>query len=101
MALAVGLISLSGAASAADGRMVVAQADKPAGKGTINTVDAAARKLNMTHGPIPALKWEGMTMDFVVAPGLDMTGLKPEAKVGFTLGRAADGMYVIDTIKPE
>ncbi len=86
---------------ATETRMVVAHADKPAGRGVVNTVDVAARKINMTHGPVAALKWPAMTMDFVVAPGLAIDGLKPGAKVGFTLVRQPDGMYAIDSIKPE
>src|SRR5215213_10191194 len=31
--------------------------------GTVNSVDAAQRKINLNHGPIPALGWPSMTMD--------------------------------------
>lgn len=54
----------------------------------------------MSHGPVAALKWPGMTMDFPVAPGVDMSALKPGEKVGFTLSKGADGAYTIDSIKP-
>jgi Cu(I)/Ag(I) efflux system periplasmic protein CusF len=89
------------APAAVESRVIVAQADKPSGQGTVNSIDAAAGKINMTHGPVAALKWPGMTMDFIVAPGVDIGALKPGAKVGFTLMRGADGMYAIDSIKPE
>lgn len=88
------------ATGASAARIVVAQADKPSGAGTINSIDTAARKINMTHGPVAALKWPGMTMDFAVAPGVDMSAFKPGAKVGFTLKQGAGGMYEIDSIKP-
>lgn len=102
-AFAAGLTSwasVAAAASPAGTPIVLAQAEKPSGQGTVNAVDAAARKVNMTHGPIAALKWQGMTMDFTVAPSVDLVALKPGAKVGFTLSRGANGMYVIDSMKP-
>jgi Cu/Ag efflux protein CusF len=86
-------------AARAAGAIMVAQAEKPAGQGTLNSVDAKAPKLNVTHGPIAGLKWPGMTMDFSVAPGVDLVGLKPGSKIAFTLSRGADGTYVIDEIK--
>ena len=91
---------LQPATGAPDGRIIVAQVDKPSGQGKVNSVDAAARMVNMSHGPVAALKWPGMTMDFPVAPGVDMSALKPGEKVGFTLSKGADGAYMIDSIKP-
>lgn len=34
----------------------------------INSVDAAARTANVTHGPLAAIGMPGMTMDFALAP---------------------------------
>ncbi|WP_296707412.1 copper-binding protein [Rhodoblastus sp.] len=79
--------------------LVVAQSEKPTGQGTINAIDAAGHKLNITHGPVAALKWPGMTMDFGVAPAVDLAALKPGSKIDFTLTRGAGGMYEIDSIK--
>jgi Cu(I)/Ag(I) efflux system periplasmic protein CusF len=80
-------------------RLVVAQAaEKPAGEGVIKSVDAGERKLVIKHGPIRALQMPGMTMPFGVAPDVDLSGLAPGAKVKFTLGRDATGIYVIDQI---
>jgi len=85
-------------AQAADAA-VVAQSEKPMGQGKINAIDAAGHKLNITHGPVAALKWPGMTMDFGVAPAVDLGALKPGSKIVFTLTRGADGMYLIDSVK--
>jgi Cu(I)/Ag(I) efflux system protein CusF len=80
-------------------RLVVAQAaDKASGDGVIKGVNESERKLQITHGPIPALKWPAMTMAFGVAPGIDLSGLAPGAKVKFSLSRDAKGLYVIDQI---
>jgi len=80
-----------------------AQASQPAqaaiaGQGKVNAIDAKASKVNLTHGPIQALQWPAMTMDFAVLPGVDLSGLKVGDDVTFTLGRAPDGMYAIDKI---
>lgn len=94
-----GLIAVAPATANAQ-KIVVAQAEKPSGEGKVNSVDAAARKVNMTHGPVAALKWPGMTMDFQVAPGTDMSAFTAGANVRFTLKQGADGMYMIDSVQP-
>jgi Cu/Ag efflux protein CusF len=80
--------------------LLVAQAtERASGEGVIKSVNAAERKLLIAHGPIPALKWPGMTMAFSVAPSVDLSSLAPGAKVTFTLGRDVKGLYVIDEIQ--
>lgn len=69
------------------------------GKGTINTVDAAAHKLNVSHGPIPELGWPAMRMDFGVDNSVDLKSVQPGSEVEFTLEKK-DGGYVIHSIKP-
>lgn len=68
--------------------------------GKVNAVDAGKRTINLTHGPIPALGWSAMTMDFGVASGVDLTVVKPGDAVAFTVGKDAGGVYQIDTLKP-
>jgi Cu(I)/Ag(I) efflux system periplasmic protein CusF len=68
--------------------------------GTINSVDVAAHRVNVSHGAIQSLGWPPMTMDFPVAPSVDLNTIKPGAKVNFTLDKGSDGMPVIDTITP-
>jgi Cu(I)/Ag(I) efflux system protein CusF len=97
---AAGFAAAPAAAADASHALVVAQAEKPSGQGTINAVDIAAHKLKMTHGPVTVLNWPGMTMDFGVAPDVDLATIKPGMKISFTLSRGADGQYVIDAIKP-
>jgi len=98
LAVALGLALAPAAAGATE--IVLAQAEKPTGTGTINSIDPSGKKLNMTHGPVAALKWPGMTMDFNVASGVDLSALKAGQKVVFTLSRGAAG-YMIDSIRPE
>jgi Cu/Ag efflux protein CusF len=65
----------------------------------LNAIDTGKRTLNIAHEPIAALHWPGMTMDFRVAPGVDLSALKPGATITFTLERGADGLYAIDEIR--
>lgn len=82
------------------GRRLVAQAaEKAAGDGVIKGVDAKERKLLVTHGPIPALKWQGMTMPFGVTPDADLSSLKPGTKIKFNVTRDANGLYILEDIR--
>lgn len=78
----------------------VAQAAQVQGTGTVNSVDTAGRKVKLNHNAIPAIGWPAMTMDFAVAPSVDMQALKPGTRVNFTLQRGGDGMYVVHSITP-
>jgi Cu/Ag efflux protein CusF len=70
------------------------------GSGTVNTVDAAQRKVNLSHAPIPEIGWPGMTMDFPVAPSVDLKAIKPGTRVNFTIEQQPGGMYEIKSITP-
>lgn len=69
-------------------------------RGTIHTVEVDSRVLNVTHEPIPELSWPVMTMDFPVAPGVKLEGLKPDSQARFRIREGADGRYEIDAIEP-
>jgi Cu(I)/Ag(I) efflux system periplasmic protein CusF len=68
------------------------------GKGTINSVDAKAGKINITHEPIASLGWSGMTMDFEMQDKAVLANLKKGQKVRFKLVEARKGNYVISEI---
>ena len=85
--------------------MTMAQAQPSSGAataiGVINAVDVAKHTVNVTHQPIKALGWPSMTMDFTAAPSVDLNGVKPGDKIGFTLGKPdADGNRRIERITP-
>ena len=67
------------------------------GQGTVNTVDVAAGKLNLTHEPIASLGWKGMTMDFSVKNTALLKNLKPGAPVEFELQKTGKA-YLITRI---
>lgn len=70
------------------------------GSGTVNSVDPAAHKINLSHQPIPQIGWPAMTMDFAVDPAVDLRAIKPGAKVNFTIEQGKGGMYEIKALTP-
>jgi Cu(I)/Ag(I) efflux system protein CusF len=70
------------------------------GTGTVNSIDASAHRINVSHGPIPAIGFPAMTMDFAVAPSVDLQAVKPGTRVNFTVEKGQGGMYVIQSIAP-
>lgn len=78
----------------------VAQAGGAQGSGMVNSVDLSGHKINLSHSAIPAIGFPAMTMDFAVAPSVDLGTIKTGTHVNFTLQRSADGMYVIQSVTP-
>ena len=70
------------------------------GTGTVNSIDSAQHKVNVSHNPIPEIGWPAMTMDFPVAPSVDLRAVKPGTRVNFTIERDEGGMYEIRAISP-
>jgi Cu/Ag efflux protein CusF len=70
------------------------------GTGTVNSVDPAQRKVNLSHSPIPEIGWPAMTMDFPVAASVDLKPIKSGTRVNFTIEQGPGGMYEIRAISP-
>jgi Cu(I)/Ag(I) efflux system protein CusF len=70
------------------------------GTAILNAVDAAAHKVRLTHAPISEIGWPTMTMDFVVAPSVDLSSLRPNRRVNFVMHQDPDGLYEIESITP-
>jgi Cu(I)/Ag(I) efflux system membrane fusion protein len=65
------------------------------------TLEHIARDtLTITHGPIPALKWPGMTMEFKPPVGGVPPGIKAGDKVRIEFSTATDGMPQVTAIAP-
>jgi len=62
------------------------------------SVDAEHKTVRLAHEPVKALGWSAMTMDFKVADGALLNGLKAGDAVMFELGKAADGVWQITRI---
>ncbi len=70
------------------------------GRGTVNSVDPAQHKVNLSHAPIPEIGWPAMTMEFPVAPSVDLKAIKPGTRVNFTIEQQPGGIYQIQSIAP-
>ena len=70
------------------------------GTGTVNSVDPAQHKINLSHQPIPEIGWPAMTMEFPVAASIDLKAIKPGTRVNFTIEKGQGGMYEIKAIAP-
>jgi Cu/Ag efflux protein CusF len=70
------------------------------GSGTVNSVDPAQHKVNLSHQPIPDIGWPAMTMDFPVAPSVDLKAITPGMHVNFTIEQGQGGIYEIRTMVP-
>jgi Cu(I)/Ag(I) efflux system protein CusF len=96
----IGLGPAAAASPEGSGRILLAQATaKAAGEGVIKGIDAKERKLLVTHGPIPALKWQGMTMPFGVTSDADLSSLEPGTKIKFNVTRDPNGLYILEDIR--
>jgi plastocyanin len=71
----------------------------PQGTGTVNSVDAAARTINITHDPIKALGWPKMKMQFNADAGVDLNTVKPGDSIKFTLKPVGSEDYIISGIQ--
>jgi Cu(I)/Ag(I) efflux system protein CusF len=67
--------------------------------GTITALNAANHKITFDHGPIPAIDWPAMKMEFAVAPSVDPAKLKTGDKVKFTLSGSRN-TYTVQSISP-
>lgn len=68
------------------------------GEGVIHSVSPDDRKVNLTHEPIPALNWPGMTMDLDVAEGVDLQKLAPGDNIRFHIELGEDKVYRITEV---
>ena len=66
--------------------------------GVVKTVDAAAGKVTIAHGPVPTLNWPAMTMGFTVKDKALMAQLPAGKSVQVTF-RQEGKDYVITSVK--
>ena len=69
-------------------------------EGTVDSVDAKAGTISLSHGPVASLKWPAMTMEFKAANASLLPALKPGAKVSFEFIERQPGEWVITSVKP-
>lgn len=69
------------------------------GTGTVMALNTTDHKVTLDHGPIPAIKWPSMKMEFAVAPSVDLSKVKTGDKIDFTLS-GSGGSYTVESIAP-
>ncbi len=68
-------------------------------EGKVESIDRQAGSISISHGPVPSLKWPGMTMDFEVAHAGLLEGIKPGAAIAFEFVERKPGEWVITRIE--
>jgi Cu(I)/Ag(I) efflux system membrane fusion protein len=64
--------------------------------GTLNSMDAVARKVNLSHAAIPELNWPAMTMDFPLEEGLALPAVETGQAVRFRLLQTDAGPVIVE-----
>lgn len=57
----------------------------PMGEGMVTALDVRSSKATIDHGPIAALGWDAMNMDFISARGIDLSAFAAGDRVHFLL----------------
>jgi RND family efflux transporter MFP subunit len=81
-----------------------ARAPAPVGhraQGTVAGIDPQAGTLELSHGPVPTLKWPAMTMKFKAANASLLAGLQPGQSVRFEFVERQPGEYLVTSIVPQ
>ncbi len=73
------------------------------GTAKVNAIDMQKGKIDLSHGPIPSLKWPAMAMGFSVEDKAQLQDIKPGDEIEFELRGEPnkDDEYVITRIKPK
>jgi len=81
-------------------RIQGAESPTPAmAEGKVVSLSPDDNKITISHGPIPALAWPAMTMDFTLGSGVSVKDLAPGDLIRFSLVQAVDGSYEAASIE--
>ena len=70
------------------------------GQGKINSINPDANTVNVAMGPVKALGWPSMSMNFLVQDKATLNSLKTGEMVNFVFAKDTAGGYVITRITP-
>lgn len=93
--------SLSGSIQRLEGPGTETTPSVPAsvfGSGRVEALDVPNRHVRVKHGPIEALGWPGMTMEFDVVPGISLERIQVGQSIHFSIRPNAEGVYEIDMV---
>jgi Cu(I)/Ag(I) efflux system membrane fusion protein len=65
------------------------------GSGWIEDINLESGRMRISHGPIDALGWPGMNMDFEVDPVVDLESFEVGQDIRFQLRQASSGRFAI------
>ncbi len=80
--------------------MDMAGAKMAMGSGTVTAIDKTAGTITLDHGPIAAIQWPAMSMEFKASPASLLETVKVGDKVSFDLKMAA-GTGEVTAIRPQ
>lgn len=80
--------------------MDMAGAKMAMGAGTVTAIDKTAGTITLDHGPIAAIQWPAMSMEFKASPASLLETVKVGDKVSFDL-KMADGTGEVTAIRPQ
>jgi len=66
--------------------------------GRVDAVNLRQHRIRISHGPIEALSWPSMTMEFPVRAGVDLSGIKVGQELRFALVQGQAGEYAIEQV---
>jgi RND family efflux transporter MFP subunit len=69
-------------------------------QGKVDSVDAKAGTVTLSHGPVDSLKWPAMTMEFKLANPALLKDLQPGKAVSIEFVERAAGEWVITAVTP-
>lgn len=97
--------SLAGSIQRLDASNIGGDTDSQQGifaSGIVEAVDLSSRRIRISHGPIEALGWTAMTMEFDVLAGVNLETINIGQNIHFSLSHSKVGDYVIGNIhQPE
>ena len=64
-------------------QQTAANAAEHTAEGTVNSIDLAAGRVNISHGPVASASWPAMSMSFTLADPKVAANLQPGQKVKF------------------
>ena len=67
---------------------------------TLNSIDAESRKANFKHAAIKNIGMMAMTMDFNIAPSVDIEALVPGSKVQIIVEMPSEGVFEVTHVRP-
>ncbi len=68
-------------------------------EGAIETIDLKSGTVEISHGPVPSLKWPAMSMEFAVANGGLLQGYKLGDMVAFEFVERKPGEWVVTAMR--